>query len=1054
MATKSDFIVKSGIRVAANATITGNVSANVFSGNGAGLTSVNAALLNSKTESNLNVNSALTSNNSSYLNTKTEANLNVNNALTSNNASYLGGTIASGYQTTAGLSANVATLTANSANYVKANNGITSNAFGVFVIQGDGTVVNATGVHVRAGNTQLVSNSTGVWVDQTKIDHNLLSNYVSDQHVAHSTVSVTAGAGLTGGGTIAASRTLDVGAGNGIAVDADSVRVVAGTDGGLVSNSTGVFVTAGQGLITNSTGVHVGVANGITGAADSIAVTEGVGLVVNTTGVHVKANNGITANTSGAFVTPGTGIVVNATGVHVNQTLSLTTLTTTGNATIGGNLTVTGNVTVLGANNLSIVDNFIYLNSNNTTQNIDIGFAGNYNDGTYKHTGFFRDATDGYWKPFDSYLPEPDAAVDIDTSNSSFNIAGMWVGSSRIGNTTVYATINSTAYSGSANNATNLNGQPASYYTNATNISTGTLSYAQIPANIINTTAAFTRTGITTFSANVVLGSSGLSANGGFGTAGHTLHSNGTATYWAADDQGVTSVATGNGLTGGTITTTGTISVVANNGLSANATGVYVVPGNGIVTTNSTGVHVGAGSGITVNTTAVAVLANTGVVANATGTYVNAQYIATIASNSATYANSSITNTFTVGTASYFVSNGNLGVGNSTPVHKLRVEGTSSLAGAVSDITTLAAGNTTITGFANVSGNGQFNGNVGIGTAPLTSAGLTVSKTWTTDLDLYTQLSYGTDSNTSLTAARTKATEYNFLYNYNQQKSSDGLTTYNSAHYATISAAFNGNPSTGGDAFSSTMEGTRSVVYQYANGANANTINLARAAFSFVQTLGSGVITSAYGAHNQVAIGNNSVTGNITSAFGTRSQIISNTSATITTGYLYYGDYLGATTTTKYGMYLTGETTNYLSGNVGIGNTAPTNKLSVNGTTFLGANLTITPTAAVIVNNTSGAAGDVLTSNGTAVYWAAAAAGVNTAAQYTWTNTHTFTSNVTIGNTTTAPFLTSQIGLANPNTFTHGTVTVTGINMMLVGPYTISQGNTLIIASGARVAIV
>jgi hypothetical protein len=45
--------------------------------------------------------------------------------------------------------------------------------------------------------------------------------------------------------------------------------------------------------------------------------------------------------------------------------------------------------------------------------------------------------------------------------------------------------------------------------------------------------------------------------------------------------------------------------------------------------------------------------------------------------------------------------NGNIGIGNNTPIHTLRVTGTTSLAGAVSDITTLAAGNTTITGFVN-----------------------------------------------------------------------------------------------------------------------------------------------------------------------------------------------------------------------------------------------------------------------------------------------------------------------------------------------------------------
>jgi len=57
------------------------------------------------------------------------------------------------------------------------------------------------------------------------IDHNVLTNYVADQHVAHTGVSLTAGAGLTGGGDISASRTFDVGAGEGIAVNADDVAL-------------------------------------------------------------------------------------------------------------------------------------------------------------------------------------------------------------------------------------------------------------------------------------------------------------------------------------------------------------------------------------------------------------------------------------------------------------------------------------------------------------------------------------------------------------------------------------------------------------------------------------------------------------------------------------------------------------------------------------------------------------------------------------------------------------------------------------------------------------
>lgn len=53
--------------------------------------------------------------------------------------------------------------------------------------------------------------------------------------------------------------------------------------------------------------------------------------------------------------------------------------------------------------------------------NPDLGFLGGYNDGTYHHAGLFRDATDGTFKFFDSYQPEP--AGSIDTSDVSFSLA-------------------------------------------------------------------------------------------------------------------------------------------------------------------------------------------------------------------------------------------------------------------------------------------------------------------------------------------------------------------------------------------------------------------------------------------------------------------------------------------------------------------------------------------------------------------------------------------------------------------------------------------------------
>lgn len=93
------------------------------------------------------------------------------------------------------------------------------------------------------------------------------------------------------------------------------------------------------------------------------------------------------------------------------------------NVVVDGNLTVNGTTTTINATNLAVTDNMIYLGEGNTTENIDLGLAGNYNDGVYAHAGFFRDASDGRWKAYHGYTPEPDAAPEINTGHASFTLS-------------------------------------------------------------------------------------------------------------------------------------------------------------------------------------------------------------------------------------------------------------------------------------------------------------------------------------------------------------------------------------------------------------------------------------------------------------------------------------------------------------------------------------------------------------------------------------------------------------------------------------------------------
>ena len=88
--------------------------------------------------------------------------------------------------------------------------------------------------------------------------HDDFNDFVADEHVAHSGVSITAGTGLTGGGNIAATRTLNVIGGKGIIANADDIQVDsanikgmlsvtdAGGDGAMAYDaSTGVFTYTG-----------------------------------------------------------------------------------------------------------------------------------------------------------------------------------------------------------------------------------------------------------------------------------------------------------------------------------------------------------------------------------------------------------------------------------------------------------------------------------------------------------------------------------------------------------------------------------------------------------------------------------------------------------------------------------------------------------------------------------------------------------------------------------------------------------------------------------------
>lgn len=136
-------------------------------------------------------------------------------------------------------------------------------------------------------------------------------------------------------------------------------------------------------------------------------------------------------------------------------------LTVGGDLLVSGDFTVSGSVTYVNVSELQIEDPMIYLSGNSSANIVDIGLVGNYNDGSYHHTGLVRDATDNKWKFFSSVESEPTTVVAFDEAVYDTVVAGTFEGNL----TASTATITSITSAGPSDIRLPINGQSASAYT-------------------------------------------------------------------------------------------------------------------------------------------------------------------------------------------------------------------------------------------------------------------------------------------------------------------------------------------------------------------------------------------------------------------------------------------------------------------------------------------------------------------------------------------------------------------------------------------------------------
>jgi hypothetical protein len=189
----------------------------------------------------------------------------------------------------------------------------------------------------------------------------------------------------------------------------------AGADIYARNHANSAFIQANAAFATaNSASIY---ANGAFAAANS------AGIYAN--GAFAKANNeaGVN-NTQNTNITTAQNTAT-AAFIRANNSLDANNGgTIAGNLSITGNLSVLGNTFTISSSQIVANDSLIILGAGNYTSDIlDIGFAGHYNDGVNAHTGFIRDAGTKEYQLFEGYTQEIGANNNININDASFRIA-------------------------------------------------------------------------------------------------------------------------------------------------------------------------------------------------------------------------------------------------------------------------------------------------------------------------------------------------------------------------------------------------------------------------------------------------------------------------------------------------------------------------------------------------------------------------------------------------------------------------------------------------------
>jgi len=484
---------------------------------------------------------------------------------------------------------------------------------------GGGTIAASRALNVIAG-TGITVNANDIATNDGAIVHDNLSGFVANEHIDHSGVTITAGAGMTGGGTIESTRTLNVIAGTGITVNANDVTtndgqivhdnlsgfvanehidhsgvsVVAGagmTGGGTIASNRTLNVIGGAGIDVSADDVHIDSASLGAHYSGEIVHDNTSGFVANEhidhTGVTLTAGAGLTGGGTIAAnrtftVGAGTGVTVNANDVAIGQAVGTTDSVTfaglysSGNVVIGGNLQVDGTQTTINSTTVQIDDKLFTL-----------GDAAA--DSSGMNAGGIELSTTGGANPSILYF----ASGDKFQTNKNWDVQGNIVLTGTVDGVDVAGLEGRSIVAGAG-----MTGGGTLGASRTLNVIAGT-GITVNADNITTNDGAIVHDNLSGFVANEHIDHSGVSVTAGFGLSGGgtiaatrdikidsaelLAYFNGSIVHdnlsgFVGDehiDHGSVSVTAGAGMTGGgTIASTRTLNVIAGTGITVNADNV------------------------------------------------------------------------------------------------------------------------------------------------------------------------------------------------------------------------------------------------------------------------------------------------------------------------------------------------------------------------------------------------------------------------------------------------------------------------------------------------